>query len=204
MSHTKHHKAQQLIQPYLHKIYKWVTINNLHINTDKTTTTLFTPDPAEYGTTLSLKLNNQTLPTKKHLKILGITLDPKLIFSKHINITITKAKLTFNILKALTSTKWGKEKELIVSTLMGITYPILEYTNTIWNPIILNTSIKKLQTIQNTTLQVATGCTQATKTQHYMTKPNSFQWTFISNFMLLNLNNRLKHKHTLHMILMHT
>ena len=30
--HTKHHKAQQLIQPYLHKIYEWATTNNLHIN----------------------------------------------------------------------------------------------------------------------------------------------------------------------------
>ena len=67
-SHTKHRKAQQLIQPYFHKIYKWATINNLHINIDKTTTTLFTSDPAEYRITLSLKLNNQTLPTTKHQK----------------------------------------------------------------------------------------------------------------------------------------
>ena len=29
-SHTKHCKAQQLIQPYLHKIYKWATTNNLY------------------------------------------------------------------------------------------------------------------------------------------------------------------------------
>ena len=59
-SHTKPLKAHQLIQPYIYKIYKWATIYNLHINTDKTTATLFTPDPGEYGTTLSLKLNNQT------------------------------------------------------------------------------------------------------------------------------------------------
>ena len=76
--------------------------NNLHINTDKTTTTLFTSDPAEHSTILSLKLNNQTIPTTKHLKILGITLDPKLTFSQDINVTITKAKPMLNILKALT------------------------------------------------------------------------------------------------------
>ena len=110
-SHTKHLKAQQHIQPYLHKIYKWTTANNIHINTDKITTTLFTPDPAEYGTALSHKLNNQTLPIAKHPKILEITLDPKLTFSQYINATITKAKQTLNILKALTSTKWGKQKE---------------------------------------------------------------------------------------------
>ena len=78
-------------------MYEWATTINLHINTDKTTCTFFTPDPAEYSTTLSLKLNNQTLLTTKHPKILGITLDPKLTFSQHINATITKAKkrLTF-------------------------------------------------------------------------------------------------------------
>ena len=47
-SHTKHCKVQQFIQPYLHKIYGYVITNNLHINT------LFTPDTAEQGTTLSL------------------------------------------------------------------------------------------------------------------------------------------------------
>ena len=49
-SHIKQRKTQQLIQPYLHKIYEWATTNNLYINTDKTTTTLFAPDPAEYST----------------------------------------------------------------------------------------------------------------------------------------------------------
>ena len=51
-SHIKHRKAQQFIQPYLYKIYNWATTNNLHIHIEKTTTTLFTPDPAEHGTTL--------------------------------------------------------------------------------------------------------------------------------------------------------
>ena len=49
--------------------------NNLHINTEKTTTTLFTPDPAKYGTTLSFKQPNTPFyahliyalwPTKKN------------------------------------------------------------------------------------------------------------------------------------------
>ena len=164
--HTKHHKAKQFNQPYLQKIYKWTTINNLHINTDKTTTTLFTPDPAEYSTTQSLKLNNQTLPTTNHLKILGITLDPKLTFSQHINVTITKPKQKLNILKAFTSSKWGKQKEVIVSAFKAITCSILKYANTILSPIVSNTNIKKLQTMQNTALQIATGCTQDTNTQH--------------------------------------
>ena len=61
--------------------------------------------------TLSLKLNNQTLPTTKHSKILVTTLEPKLTFSQYISVTITKVKQTLNILKALTSSKSGKQKQ---------------------------------------------------------------------------------------------
>ena len=64
---------------------------------------LFTPDPAEYGTTLLFNINNQTPPTTKHPKTLGITFDSKLTFSQHINLTVIKAKQTFNICKARTS-----------------------------------------------------------------------------------------------------
>ena len=71
-----------------------------------------------------------------------------------------------NILKAVTSIKCGKQKELIVSTFKAIIHLILEYANTIWSPIISNTNIKKQQTIQNTALQIATGCAQDTNTQH--------------------------------------
>ena len=75
------------------------------------------------------------------------------------NVPITKAKQMLNILKALTSTKCCKQKGLIVSTFKAITCLILEYANTIWSPIVSNTNIKKLQTIQNTALHIGTGCT---------------------------------------------
>ena len=72
--------------------------------------------------------------------MLGIILDLKLTFSQHINVIVTKAKQTLNILKAFTSTSWGNQKELIVSTFKAITNPILKYASTIWSPIISNTA----------------------------------------------------------------
>ena len=39
------------------------------------------------------------------------------------NLTVIKAKQTLNILKALTSTKWGKQNELIISTFKAIICP---------------------------------------------------------------------------------
>ena len=70
------------------------------------------------------------------------------------------------MLKALTTKKWGKDKETIVATYKVITRPQLEYASTVWSPIISTTNMKELQTIQNTALRIATGCTANTNTQH--------------------------------------
>ena len=142
--------------------------NQLTLNASKTTTTLFTPDPAEYNTTLTLQINNTTLPTNKEPKILGLTLDPKLTYSKHIQNTTQKAKHTIHIMKALTTTHWGKSKEALDITYKTITKPILENASTIWSPIISNTN--KLQTIQNSALRTITGCTLETITHHLHTE----------------------------------
>ena len=47
--------AKKYIQPYLHKVFAWTKQNNLLLNPDKTTCTLFTPDPAEYTSNLDLQ-----------------------------------------------------------------------------------------------------------------------------------------------------
>ena len=64
--------------------------NNLLLNPDKTTCTLFTPDPAEYTSNLDLTINNKALPMATHPKVLGLTLDPKLTSTtsqyKHTNL----------------------------------------------------------------------------------------------------------------------
>ena len=49
------------IQSYLHEIHTWTQTNNLILNPDKTTCTLFTPYPAEYSTQPELQIDNITL-----------------------------------------------------------------------------------------------------------------------------------------------
>ena len=43
--------------------------------------------------------------------------------------------------------------------------------------------------LKNTALRIAFGAHQIQTLNTYTTKPKSFQWTLISNFILLNLNN---------------
>jgi hypothetical protein len=165
-SHTNYRIAQQTIQPYLKDIHDWTKTNDLKLNAGKTTTTLFTPDPAEYSTELTLNIENTRLPTVKNPKILGLTLDPKLTYNEHIKQTTKKANKSLKILKTLTATKWGKQKETLINTYNAITRPVMEYASTIWAPITAQTNLNKLQIIQNTALRIATGCTQDTNVTH--------------------------------------
>ena len=112
--HTDINMAKANIQPYLQDILKWTNDNDLLLNTDKTTCTLLSPDPAEYNTQLGLQIDNTTLPMTTHPKILDS--HPKLTYNRHIDLAATKARITINILKVLTSTKWGKHKETILAT----------------------------------------------------------------------------------------
>ena len=46
-SHSKYLQAQETLLPYLEEIFTWTKENDLILNHDKSTATLFTLDPAE-------------------------------------------------------------------------------------------------------------------------------------------------------------
>ena len=141
--------AKKYIQPYQHKVFAWTKQNNLLLNPDKTTCTLFTPDPAEYTSNLDLTINNKALPMATHPKVLGLTLDPILTYSTHIHNISVQTHKPLQIIKALTATGWGKQKETLMATYKAVMRPALEYASSVWSPIASSTSINKLQVMQN-------------------------------------------------------
>src|SRR6188508_2305399 len=114
-SHANYRIAQNNLQPYLEDIFKWTQKNELILNPDKSTATLFTPHQAEFNTILRLN-NNTIIPTVNNPKILGLTLDPHLTFKDHVNKTKQKADKNIKILKALNGTTWGKQKQTLIAT----------------------------------------------------------------------------------------
>ena len=170
MTSQSHPHTQARVQPrntYNHTYTKFLPgQNNLLLNPDKTTCTLFTPDPAEYMSNLDLTINNKALPMATHPKVLGLTLDPKLTYSTHIHNISVQAHTPLQIIKALTATGWGKQKETLMATYKAVMRPALEYASSVWSPIASSTSINKLQVMQNAALRTATGCTQDTNIQH--------------------------------------
>ena len=122
-THTSTSAAKKYIQPYLQ--------NNLTLNPDKTTCTLFTPDPAEYKSNLDQKINNTALRMATHPKVLSLILDPKLTYCTHIHNISVQAHTPLHMIKTLTATGWGKQKETLMATYKAVIKPALEYASCI-------------------------------------------------------------------------
>ena len=91
---------------------------------------------------------------------------PKLTYSTHVHNILVHAHKPLQIIKALTVTGWGKQKETLMATYKAVMRPALEYASSIRLPLASSTSINKLQVMQITTLITATGCTQDANIQH--------------------------------------
>ena len=113
------------------------------------------------------KIHNNALPMATHPKVLGFTLDRKLTYSTHIHNISIHAHKPLQIIKPLTATGWGKQRETLMATYNAVMRPALEYAYSIWSPLASSNSINKRQVMQNAALRTATGWTQ---TYNCMTK----------------------------------
>ncbi len=154
------------INNYLATLNTWFHNRNLEISPSKSSATLFTTSSNECSLELDVQINGEQVPTVKKPKFLGITFDNLLSFKQHASDLKTKVQSKTNILKALTGSDWGKEKEVIVNTYKAIGQSQLNYCCHIWTPSLSKTSWQGLQTAQNAALRAATGCHKMTDIDH--------------------------------------
>ena len=176
-THVSIETAQTQLQPYLNQLHDWTTSNHLTINPDKSSATLFTTDNSQLNTELKLTMNNIPIPTTQTPKVLGVTFDRSLTFRHHIDNAKEKANKSLNLLKALSGTSWGKQKETLLSTYKAVVRPHLEYASTVWSPNAAPTNINKLQIVQNAALRTVTGCTKDTPIQHLNDETSSLPFS---------------------------
>jgi hypothetical protein len=165
-SHHLLQEARNQIQPYLDSLFTWTSDNHLHINPDKCGYTIFTTENSQRQVKLDLTINNTPIPPEPNPKILGITFDQALTFNTHVKTSTDKCKKSLNIIKAIASKDWGKQKETLLASYNAITQSQLEYGCTVWGPTIAKTNMNELQKVQNSALRIVTGCTKDTNIQH--------------------------------------
>ena len=120
----------------------------------------------EHRHTPQLTLVNTAIPHKDSTKILGVTYDTSLSFKDHIHDIKLKCTHRLNTLRTLTGTDFRQQKETLTLIYKQYICSVLEYASPAWAPNLAITHHNTLQTIQNSTLRIITGCTQTTPTNH--------------------------------------
>ena len=148
------------------EVEQWSSARALQISAQKSTVTLFSSQTRELRTPPSIPFNNSTLPPEKNPKILGVTFDPTLTFSTHVENVVRRAKERLSIMKALAGTTWGQQKESLITTYKATIRSLFTYAAPIWFPLISPTNITKLQRVQNAAARIATGSVKLSAESH--------------------------------------
>jgi hypothetical protein len=98
-------------------------------------------------------MDNKIIPYTKHLKILGLTFDEKLTWTAHIKKLNDIGKKRLNIIKVLTSTKWGADVKTLINIYKSLRL-ILDYGSTLYMTA-KNSILAKLDVIHNAGLRIA-------------------------------------------------
>ena len=75
----------------------------------------------------TLTLKGDILPYEKEVKFLGMNLDAKLTWSRHIDALKLKVKTSMNILKVVSGFSWGADKKSLLKLYNSLCQSKLDY-----------------------------------------------------------------------------
>lgn len=129
---------------------KW----KIKINTDKTQATFFTNRRApKYIPDKNVKHSNTEIEWHTETKYLGLVLDKKLKFSKHISHIQQKSQRIIRLLYPLINRKSKMNKANKLILYKSVFRPVISFGCPIWN-VCAHTHLNKLQNIQNKILKI--------------------------------------------------
>ena len=185
------------IQSTINNLNSWTTNNDVTINPKKTVVMHFnlskTPLPPP-----PLTLNGQTLDIVTHTKLLGVTIDNKLTWNKHVDTIINAASYKLYMLRRLKSL--GVPPLELTSIYKQFILPKLMYASPAWSSSLGTTQLHRLEKTQKRAFKIILGPSyntydEALNILDLTTLANNYQNTLVkfSNKLL----NNPRHRHLL-------
>jgi len=153
--------ASRNIQEGLNEIYAWTNKMKLIVSSSKSECSVFTRRHSLKDFRPNLHIGNIPLQYNEFPKILGVVMDPKLLWKNHIHNIIESANKRLSLLKIISSNKWGAETCTLRQFYISYIRPKLTYACEVWGGA-SNVHVHKLNTIQNAALRNCLGCLKTT------------------------------------------
>ena len=132
-SEPKIPQLESMINSYLRDVSIYIKDNSLFISEPKSTVALFTPDKHQFQTHPDITLEDTQLPLEHSPKILGVIMDQSLSFHKHCKYVSDRIDKRNSMLKALTGSSWGQEKETLLLPYNALGKYIASYAAPVWS-----------------------------------------------------------------------
>ncbi|GFX80698.1 probable RNA-directed DNA polymerase from transposon BS [Trichonephila clavipes] len=165
-SHNDITESEKALNTTLKGIAEWAENLKLTINADKKTNYCIFSTDRRHRSSFNANIKNTELSNQKVdlPTYLGVTLDPELRFSKHIEQTTNKALGKLNILRKLCGTSWGSRPQTLKSTFCTVIRPVLEYATLIWTTASISVK-RKLDSVQHRAAKIIIGAVSSTNNE---------------------------------------
>ena len=125
-------EVETTIEESLSELTQYYRSNNLRVNPDKAQVTAVHLRNKEAKRTFKVKWNRTYLENTLHPKYLGVALNRILSYKQHIHNTKMNVATRNNLLKKLSSSKWGTNASTIRRTALAPSYSVTEYAAPVW------------------------------------------------------------------------
>lgn len=158
MSHSRMRTIEKRLQVALNRLQKWARRLGFEFSTEKTTAIHFCHKRPQNRPHVDpeLKIGGEVIGMVNEMKILGVLFDRKLIWNKHIDDIAARAKRRLNLLRIVSSRKWGADEKTLLMMHQTLVMSILEYGVEVYSSA-SHTQLKKLDSVHNSGLRIAMG-----------------------------------------------
>ena len=146
-----------LMQGEIDKIVNWAERWKMKINTSKTKSMVVSTSQADRSWDPEMIADGDKIKPVPDYPFLGVSIGNDLRFKKHIDKMVDKGKKRVNVIKCLSSKKWGNSLETQRQIYTQYVRSGLEYASPSWDAWISKTDRERLQRVQNDALRSAAG-----------------------------------------------
>jgi len=149
-----------LIENY---IQPWVREYNMILSPSKCESYYFTPSTRDH-TWPSIIVGGKVLqrPKTSTIRILGVFFDQRLTMCGHVAHLVHRSTPTFNLLARVANSMFGCSQSDLRSMYIAFICSGLEYAAPVWFPLLSNTQLKRLATIETKCLRLILGAPRGT------------------------------------------
>ena len=122
--------ALKRLQKMLDDLTEWGRSCGLKFNPEKSIAVVFSR--RRKGPPFALKIDGKEIQYQTEVKYLGVTLDSKLHWTKHIEDKLSKTKKYLGKIATMTRNNWGPKPKLMRWAYIGIVRPMMCYGSMIW------------------------------------------------------------------------